>query len=184
MLNVRSVIMRRHDELGMVFPSETAALVSRVRERELAQLTIAMGVPPELVPLSAAEQRAARESLIRDTAPQLGSTADRLAQIPELRRSGAGGLLTGIYRLSGYIYGYELTEGLDGSQVADSENALVGDLGPGEDDVRGFRRLRRRHPTRRVIGLNAAAIRILRGTGVQQVRRSNLHSITMGELHP
>ncbi len=183
MLSVQRIFYRRHDELGMVFPSEVGALVGRVREAELKQLGAALGVGPEAEPLSAAEQRAGREALIREVAPQLGSTADRLARIPELRRAGRGGLLTGIYQLNGYVHGIELGD-LDGISINTAQNALVGDLGPGEDDVRGWRRLRRRHPTRRVLPLNAAAITLLRGTGERQIRASNLHQISMGELRP
>ena len=183
-LNVRSIVIRRHDELGMVFPSESAALVSRVRESELAQLNVAMGASPLVTPLSAAEQRAARESLIRDTAPQLGSTADRLAQIPELRRSGRGGLLTGIYRLGGELQGYELPHELEELNVTASQNVIIGDLGPGESYDTGHRHLRHTHLTRRVIPLNAAAIEVLRGTAVRQVDARCLHQITMGDLHP
>jgi hypothetical protein len=185
MINVRSIVVRRHDELGMVFPSEAGALVSSLREIEQEQLRTAMGVPRDATPLSTSEQRAAREEPIRAVAPRLGSTADRLAQIPELRRVGAGGRITGIYRLAGYLLGYEMPREMQEINVPEARNALVGDLGPGKDDVQNlFHAPSVHHPTRRVIPLNTAAIELLQGTDVRQIRRSSLHDITLADLHP
>lgn len=185
MLGVRTSISHRYDELGMVFPSETQALAAKVRETEVGILTVALGgAPAGLTPLSASEQRASRESLIRDVAPKLGSTVDRISRIPELRGVGMGGKLGGIYRLVGEPDGYDLPDALTSQNVPASKNALVGDLGEGKSFDRGFRRLRHTVHTRRCLPLNDAAIEVMGGTDPRDLTRWVLKEVTLAELNP
>ncbi|MFH8249505.1 DUF4157 domain-containing protein [Microbacterium sp. B2969] len=185
MLAVRASISHRYDELGMVFPSETDALAAKVRESEVGILTAALGgTPAGYVPLSPAERRAGREEAIRDVAPRLGSTVDRISQIPELRGLGTGGPLTGVYRLVGIPDGYDLPDALTSQDVSASKNALVGDLGEGESFDRGFRHLRHTVHTRRCLPLNDAAIEVMGGTGTRDLTRYVLKTVTLAELNP
>lgn len=185
MLAVRASISHRYDELGMVFPSETEALAAKVRESEVGILTAALGgTPAGYVPLSPAERRAGREEAIRDVAPRLGSTVDRISQIPELRGIGTGGPLTGVYRLVGIPDGHELPSALKSQNVPASTNALVGDLGEGESFDRGFRHLRHTVHTRRCLPLNDAAIEVMGGTGTRDLTRPVLKTVTLAELNP
>jgi hypothetical protein len=174
----------RYHELGLIYPSEVPALLGEVKAAELEQFRMALGVPADVEPLTAMEQRAAREGLIRLLAPRLGSTADRLARIPELRRAGPDGKITGIYRLLDPVPEFHLTGGPQDTPATRSRNALVGDLGEGRTEIVAYGRYGKGYPTRRVIPINAAAIDALGGTDEQVVRTERLARITMAELKP
>ena len=184
MLNLSTKQNMRYDKLGLIYPSEVPALFGQIKTAELEQFGAALGVSPDAEPLTAMEQRAAREWLIQLMAPRLGATADRLAQIPELRRYGPDGKITGIYRLLDPMSEFHLTGGPQDTPASTSRNALVGDLGAGHIEIQMRGRYGKGFPTRRVIPINAAAIEALGGTGERQIRTERLAHITMAELKP
>ncbi|MBX7194760.1 MAG: hypothetical protein K1X94_22080 [Sandaracinaceae bacterium] len=134
--------------------------------------------------LSESEEAAAAQPTMRRWAPLLGTVQDRLEQVPEFRRVGPDGTLTGVKRLVGTIRGTHLPEGVENREVPAERNALVGDLGPGDTEHQVFWVAQQHFPTRRVIALNAAAVEALGGTGVVHVRATRLQSVRMEDLRP
>ncbi len=184
MVRFRQLFRHRYDELGLLFPSETADLAAKVRQGEQDILRAQLKVPVAAPELTAEEQHAAQEKRIKEAAPRLGTTADRLERIPQLRLSLPPAHVTGISRLTEPIEGFHHAQAAVDTEATRSRNALVGEVREGKREIVMYGRYGVAYPTRVVIALNAAAIQALGTTDEVTLRTERLAPVTLDEVKP
>ncbi len=173
----------RFHKRGIIFPSELNGLMAQIKEVEISELAKLLGEKPNTEQLKQEEVAALEademESIKKGMVPPI---SNRLRLIPELRRNDVTGLKN-IYQLYGHINvfsGGKWIETVKSKFVDNSDNAVVGAIGDGEDyqpsmDSPGFKTLR-------VIPLNDAAVRIFERFDSMDLPRSNLEPLTKKQL--
>jgi hypothetical protein len=166
---------------AFLFTQEAGTLAQQVHAAEEEELAKKLGGQTMTKPLAAGEIAALQSKQMREAGIQISTVASRLSQIPELRRTGPRGTMTGIYRIEGVFDEADfLIASVVLRTVAASENVLVGDLGFEYEAVTG----RGHVDMHRVTPLNRAALRLFGGPRPQLVPKTILVSVKIEELRP